>query len=80
MTDKLDKPAQVGATVFRKGVAISTVVKAAQRFYEKTHAEKTTSEEVYGVGDHEFVGDWYRPSSCMLCSFKRDHPVHNSKT
>ena len=31
---KLDKPAQVGATIFRKGISTSTVIRCAQRLYE----------------------------------------------
>lgn len=45
----LEEPARVGNAVFRKGVAISTLVAAAQRLYE--HEARTPPPSTHSRGD-----------------------------
>lgn len=36
-----------------------------------------TPPKLPGDRKHDFASDWYRPASCLSCSFKRHHPIHD---
>lgn len=50
----LDRPAQIGNTVFREGVSTETVIRAAQRYYQHMHRDgqpSSPSDQILAILD-----------------------------